>query len=93
MYFDLSLLLVRLITRISQSAEIIQLSSLVLLLSSHTASRVMMFRLTISGLRDVGMMDIFAVCALLFDLLFHRYILVMVLYSSFCACVNLVCCD
>ena len=31
------------------------------------------------------MLDIFAVCVLLFDLLFHRYIVVMVLDSSFCA--------
>ena len=39
------------------------------------------------------MLDIFAVCVLLFDLIFHMYIVVMVLDSSFCACVNEVCCD
>ena len=40
------------------------------------------------------MLDIFAVCVLLFDLLFHRYIVVIVLDSSFCVCMcelNLLC--
>ena len=91
-YLLLLLLLVRLITRKSQPAEWSQLSSLVHL-SSHTASGVMMFHLTMSVVWDVGMLDIFAVCVLLSDLLFHRYIVVMVLDSSFCACVNWVCCD
>ena len=53
----------------------------------------MMFRPTISVLWDVGMMDIFEVCVLLFDFLFHMYIVVMVLYSPLFECVNRVCCD
>ena len=59
----------------------VRFTSLVLL-SSHTASGVMMFRLTISIICDVGMMDSFVVCTLLFELLFHRYMVVMVLDPS-----------
>ena len=36
-------------------------------------------------MNDVGMMDI---CVLLFDLLFHMYMVVMELESPFCTCVN-----
>ena len=53
-----------------------------------TASGAMMFCLTISVRCDVGMVDIFAVCVRLFDHLFHRYMVLMVLDSPFCACVR-----